>query len=172
MRYDILGQLQKPDGRVLCDIDSLPPAGIEVELVGNVTGRAELTHTGGDRVLARGSIAGRARLECSRCLKPFIWGFDIGFTENCALREIDDPEGYEASLDEEDAVPILDNETVDLSELVRQLITVELPYRPLCRSDCAGLCATCGADLNEGECGCPPKPTDPRWAKLQQLLDD
>ena len=42
------------------------------------------------------------------------------------------------------------------------------PMAPLCRDDCAGLCALCGADRNEGECGCVA-PRDPRWANLDVL---
>ena len=41
----------------------------------------------------------------------------------------------------------------------------------LCRDDCKGLCPRCGADLNEGPCGCKPE-KDPRLAVLEQLLDN
>ena len=53
-----------------------------------------------------------------------------------------------AQPDDEDAYP-LDDEQVDLFDLVRDAVVLELPLAPLCREDCAGLCATCGADRNE-----------------------
>jgi uncharacterized protein len=29
-----------------------------------------------------------------------------------------------------------------------------VPIAPHCREDCQGLCPRCGADLNQGPCGC------------------
>ncbi len=168
MRYQILGQLRKPSGRVVVEIDAPAPAGTGAELTGNVVGQAELTNTG-KTVTVRGRTAGEATLYCSRCLRDFPWRFDISFVEPCALRQIDDPEQYQVAEDEEEAIPILDADVVDLTELVRQLIAVEVPYRPLCRPDCAGLCPRCGADRNEGKCGCEDEAIDPRWAKLKPL---
>ncbi len=37
------------------------------------------------------------------------------------------------------------------------------------RKDCAGLCPTCGKNLNEGKCRCPKNKIDPRWSKLAEL---
>ena len=170
MRYNILTRLEKPNGQVRCEIDGAGPGGTGADLTGDVTGHVELTHTGGDDVVARGRVSGTADVECSRCVKAVPWRFDIEFVENCTLREIDDPEGYEMESDEEELVPILDDDVIDLTELVRQLIAVEVPYSPVCDPDCAGLCAACGADLNEADCGCPEKPIDPRWQKLKELL--
>jgi len=169
MRYQLLAQLRKPQGRVVVEIDAPAPSGTGADLVGNVVGQAELTNTG-KTVTARGHLAGEALLRCSRCLAEYPWPFEIDFVENCALRQIDDPEQYQAGLDEEDTVPILDEEIVDLAELVRQLIAVEVPFRPLCKPDCAGLCPRCGADLNQGPCGCAEDSVDPRWVQLRSLL--
>ncbi|HJN15417.1 MAG TPA: DUF177 domain-containing protein [Armatimonadota bacterium] len=169
MRYDKLGQLTK-HRHLTCAIDEPPPDGTGVEVVGHIVGEVELIHTGERDVVARGKITGEAVSECSRCVKSFAWPIEIDFTEDCTLREIDNPEGYEVAEDEEDLVPILDEDIIDLSELLRQLIGVEAPISPLCDEDCEGLCAACGADLNDGDCGCPDAPTDPRWDKLKQLL--
>jgi uncharacterized protein len=68
---------------------------------------------------------------------------------------------------DEDFYPIVD-ETIDLGPLVRDAIVLELPSAPLCRDDCAGLCPQCGANRNEGDCGCVA-PRDPRWANLDAL---
>ncbi len=60
------------------------------------------------------------------------------------------------------------DDAIDLGLLVRDAIVLELPMAPLCREDCAGLCPQCGADRNDGECGCVA-PADPRWANLDVL---
>jgi uncharacterized protein len=52
--------------------------------------------------------------------------------------------------------------------MIRDAIGVELPFSPLCREDCLGLCPVCGADRNSE--GCPGHvEVDPRWAALDPL---
>jgi uncharacterized protein len=48
---------------------------------------------------------------------------------------------------------------------------LSLPIKRLCDEQCKGLCQVCGADLNEGECGCVVEEIDPRLATLRDLLD-
>jgi len=47
---------------------------------------------------------------------------------------------------------------VELAPMLREHIILAAPMQPLCRDECAGLCARCGKDLNEGPCQCPPEP--------------
>ena len=49
---------------------------------------------------------------------------------------------------------------------------LDTPSTPVCRPDCAGLCPTCGIDLNDGQCECVGPPADPRWAALDILRSD
>jgi uncharacterized protein len=53
--------------------------------------------------------------------------------------------------------------------MVRDALLLDLPAKPLCRDDCAGLCATCGIDRNHGSCDCHTEELDPRWAALRSL---
>jgi uncharacterized protein len=64
-----------------------------------------------------------------------------------------------------------DGEQLDLGPMVRELVLMELPPAPLCRADCAGICAQCGADRNAAPCSCQPELVDPRWASLEQLRE-
>ncbi len=61
-----------------------------------------------------------------------------------------------------------ENEEVDLTPLFRDQMVLAVPFAPLCKEDCKGLCAQCGADRNHEPCDCKP-PVDPRWAALQNL---
>jgi uncharacterized protein len=45
-----------------------------------------------------------------------------------------------------------------------------MPLRVLCREDCAGLCPTCGTDLNHDTCSCVTETVDERWSALRDLL--
>ena len=44
---------------------------------------------------------------------------------------------------------------IELAPMLREHIILVSPMQPLCRENCAGLCARCGKDLNEGPCQCP-----------------
>jgi uncharacterized metal-binding protein YceD (DUF177 family) len=59
---------------------------------------------------------------------------------------------------------------IDLGEDVRQFAILALPQKMLCREECAGLCPSCGANLNRGPCGCSREEADPRWSDLRRLL--
>lgn len=61
--------------------------------------------------------------------------------------------------------------TIDIDELVRDDILLELPSKYLCSNECRGLCPKCGANLNEKTCGCTVKETDPRLEALKKLID-
>jgi uncharacterized protein len=62
-------------------------------------------------------------------------------------------------------------QTLDLRPAIREHWLLSAPAYALCKADCAGLCPTCGADLNAGACSCTP-PTDPRFDALRGAMDD
>ncbi len=103
--------------------------------------------------------------ECRRCLKP------VGGHLVAHVREVYRPRPPGEAPDEDEETYPLSGELLDLRPLVRDAILLELPIAPLCREDCAGLCPTCGADRNDGACGCPPAAADPRWAALDVLRE-
>ncbi len=108
-----------------------------------------------DGLLAGGSISAPWRADCQRCLGPAQGRIDFEFRE-LFERQPRDGESYR-----------LGQDSIDMEPLVREAIMLELPLVPLCREGCAGLCPTCGADLNQGPCGCLPPGVDPRWAALE-----
>ncbi len=60
---------------------------------------------------------------------------------------------------------------LDVAAWARDAMAEVVPMSVLCRDDCAGLCARCGADLNAGPCGCVDDDPDPRWAALAELRE-
>jgi len=71
--------------------------------------------------------------------------------------------------DNDDYVQVRDGK-LDLDAPICDEILLSFPMRILCRDDCRGLCAGCGADLNKEACRCTKKEVDPRLAKLAELL--
>jgi uncharacterized protein len=132
---------------------SVVPAGTEVECDVTLT-----PFEGG--VDVAGTVTAPWRGVCRRCAEPVAGELRIRVRERYADRPI-------ASAADEEIYP-LDDDGIDLAPLVRDSVVLELPAAPLCREDCAGLCPQCGANLNEGACGCVA-PRDPRWANLDVL---
>ena len=77
------------------------------------------------------------------------------------------------SLNEEDNDSYIEVQDyqLDLDELIRADILLELPTKFLCSPDCKGLCPKCGRNLNEGPCGCNTHQMDPRLEVLKKLID-
>jgi uncharacterized protein len=72
----------------------------------------------------------------------------------------------------DEALWIDEHHVLDLSEVIRQELSMVDSNEALCRPDCAGLCPRCGGNRDRGECQCDEAPVDPRWATLQILLSN
>ena len=112
-------------------------------------------------IYVSGKVQGRFAMRCARCLKEFVQGFEVQMAELVPR---------EASL--EDDYALASDLTLDPEPIVRDAVVLEMPFSPICRPDCLGLCEICGGDRNLGECP-GHEATDPRWAGLNALrLDD
>lgn len=121
------------------------------------------------QVDVNGKITGEIELECTRCLSPAAAPLDFPFKVTYVTEEnyTSDPE---AELRGEDLdVAIFDGEKIDLAEITREQILLNLPVRFLCRENCRGLCPKCGADKNTVNCNCEENEVDPRWSALKNI---
>ena len=103
----------------------------------SVTGELEVD---GEDVFVNGEISYSINTVCSRCLTPTVYEKVVPFDEKF-------------SPSDDEAYPYY-KETVDLTDMVNDKIILSLPYAVYCKDDCKGLCPTCGADLNKGQCDC------------------
>ena len=124
-----------------------------------------------EEITIEARLKAEIEMPCSRCLKEHRQRIDEAF-EVIYLPEPEEQDNVdEIELAETDLnVEFYADETIDLAELVREQLLVLLPIKPLCREDCAGLCPSCGQDLNEETCACPKDAIDPRLAVLGKLL--
>jgi uncharacterized protein len=132
-----------------------------------VRGDIRLTRT--DKgILAQGKLQTEIELTCSRCLSTFNCPLTLNIEEEY-FPTMDVLTGASLPLPEEPGSFTIDeHHIIDLTEAIRQYIMLVMPMKPLCDEGCAGLCPSCGHNLNQGRCECPPQ-TDPRWAKLSIL---
>jgi uncharacterized protein len=121
----------------------------------------------GQELFFQGHIAGGVIGHCARCLEEYT--FDLAKDFFIVLVPKADLPGEVELTGAELDLSFYDSDQVDLSPLVREQIILALPTRPLCREDCKGLCATCGANLNTQACSCAARSVDPRLAVLKTL---
>lgn len=112
-----------------------------------------------DGIVVSGRITAPWEAVCRRCLGPAS-----------GVMSVDVRELYQAHRSTDDAY-VIEGDQLDLGPMVRENLMLDLPLAPVCREACAGLCAVCGANLNEGDCGCDRTTLDPRWAALEALRD-
>lgn len=126
--------------------------------------RLESVHEG---VLVTGTVRGTAVGACVRCLDPIDHPVDATFQELYVWpdrarhhREVDAEHDEDEHRVEDDAI--------DLEPVLRDAVLPSLPFQPVCREDCPGLCSQCGARLADD-----PEHQhdviDPRWAALEAL---
>lgn len=99
---------------------------------------------------------------CDRCGKAFLQDKSVSYS--CMLAE-------ELQGEESDEIVLLEGGTVDVGELARTALILGMDTKTLCSEDCKGLCSRCGANLNDGPCGCR-RDGDPRLAVLARLLEN
>jgi len=124
----------------------------------------------GDCVKVRGHLEAACSLVCSRCTRLVPLTLEKDFSVDYWPELRTKKEGEELSLTYADLdVGFYRNEQLDLGAVVSEQIVLDVPMKVVCREDCRGLCSQCGADLNEGDCGCQLTPVDPRLAALADL---
>lgn len=120
-----------------------------------------------DGILVRGTVDVDLVMPCARCLTEITDEATLPITElfhDPRRMEVEDFTEGEDYLVESDLVHI------DIARALRDTISLAVPSRPLCTPDCAGLCATCGADRNVDDCGHGTESEpDPRWAPLAEV---
>ncbi len=132
-----------------------------------VWGKLEFVRTD-QGILVEGFLDAKSKTTCSRCLSVFDCQLSFRIEEEY-FPTVDVVSGVSLPSPGEPGVFTIDaNHILDLSEAARQYTLLTMPLKPLCQPDCAGLCPSCGHNLNEGKCSCPPSGHDPRWWKLEK----
>jgi len=110
-------------------------------------------------VCVSGTVGGRMVMRCARCLKEFDQDFDVRMDE-LFVRHAGPDDDY----------GLTEDLSLDPETMVRDAVVLAMPFSPLCKPGCLGLCERCGGDRNLGECTCSEPSTDPRWAGLDGLI--
>jgi uncharacterized protein len=150
------------EGKIyLDDLVEEEPNIVKLEPV-QVEGKASIFGSHLYQVTAKQKCVGK--LICARCLTAFPTSLEAKWQEKFTDKK-------ELACDtEEETIHFFSDGQINLDLFVREQLLIHLPYAPLCKPDCAGLCPVCGVNKNEKPCECNTQRIDPRLAKLQDLL--
>ena len=151
-------------------VEAGAPAGLGTAVIGVPEGSslvvdARLTSLE-DGVLARGRADVHVHGECVRCLRDLDEERTVTFDELYYL-----PEAARAAEDGEDVL-LVGEDSLDLEPALRDALVPALPFRPLCRPDCAGLCPEGGRRVDNLPADHRHDHPGPRWSALAALLPD
>ncbi len=121
-------------------------------------------------VLVTGSVHATATGACVRCLDPISHDVTGRFQELFAYA---DRNAHHQEVGDEDAaeVYLVEDGLLDLDPVLRDAVVPSLPFQPVCRPDCPGLCSECGMRLEEDPDHAHDV-IDPRWAALTDLASE
>jgi uncharacterized protein len=130
---------------------------------------AELAGGAPGEIRIRGRLETHLEVPCARCLEPVAQAvaatFDLVYRPVASIAREE-----EVHLSPEDAhVGFYPGDGLFLADVVAEQVTLAVPMKTLCRPDCRGLCAGCGANLNRENCRCGPRALDPRLAPLAEF---
>ncbi len=158
-------------------IRSKPGSEINVELeedIGSISGRqvtflkpvrlhGKMRNIDGD-LYFQGDAVVVMELICDRCLKPYQETLDL------VLDEIFYPEFKK--VDDIDFYKTYNGNQLEMDQMIHDGVLLKISMNSICQEDCLGLCAHCGADLNEGPCSCEVDEVDPRMEILKNLISE
>lgn len=149
------------DGELAADDPVLARAEPGLAVVAPVRVAGRLATAGEGKYYWRARLGTTVRVDCRRCLTPV----DVPVSASAGLVF-----AFEGEATEDDGCYIIPARArvLDLTEAAREELILAFPLFVECRPDCRGLCARCGANLNDGPCGCAPA-GDPRWDALRAL---
>jgi uncharacterized protein len=160
-------------------IPDIPQEGLDLDIEENIDSdiarspvRARLRiDKRGPEIMVKGDLMTEVNLSCSRCLKEFNARLTVPVDAVYhPLEELKDESHLNEVKTEELDLDFYSGEELDLLDLMKEQVELNLPMKPLCDEACRGICPKCGADLNVKSCTCSVKDRDPRFESLKKLL--
>ena len=156
-------------------LEPVAPEGLGTEMIGALPGStvvldATLTSMD-DGVLVSGRAVLDVHGQCVRCLTDLDERRTVTFDELYLLPEVVERQVAEGDEEAEDLF-VVGETSLDLEPALRDALVLDLPFQPLCRPDCPGLCPECGERLADLPVDHHHEVLDPRWSALAGLLAD
>lgn len=145
-------------------------------------------------VVVNGSVETSIQLLCSRCASPFQFGVSPHFSglfckdpvmagighlesQQGVVKPAGQNKGFARHAHDEEAgengqdldITYLSQDFIELGDVLTEQLQLQVPFQPLCKESCQGICSECGADLNAGRCACAKIMKQTPFAVLKNL---
>lgn len=138
-------------------------------LVSPVSAHLDIYKTGPE-VIINGRLVTELEFQCSRCLKNFNRHMDVNI--DLVYHPLEEITAERHALkDDEMETGFYTGAEIDLQDVLKEQILLNINMKPLCDDNCRGICPQCGNDLNKQGCSCEKKEVDPRFQVLKQFLE-
>lgn len=143
--------------------NSLMISGAEYDIVekSEVHFTAEITEF--NKALVKADFTMKAVAPCDRCLKEVEIPSEVSIEREIDFLQKDTASDLEQEL-------YINGYDLDIDQMVYEEVLIGFPMKVLCREDCRGICKVCGADLNNGDCGCDRTELDPRMSVIRDIF--
>ncbi|MBV8865715.1 MAG: DUF177 domain-containing protein [Acidobacteriaceae bacterium] len=167
-----LGELEQRTVRFEVDI---PPGDLDLESkirqssILHTQGTAQLLNASLGEIRVVGDLRVKVEGTCDRCTEAAGYRvenhFDLVYMPANYANSSSEEEVDEAAIE----VGYYEGNGLELKDVLREVVLLALPMRLVCSEGCKGICAVCGQNRNQIECGCRPEIADDRWSRLKSL---
>jgi len=166
VRKIVFAETWKPNGFDFADSGVIQQGPLTAQ------GVAELLSNTGGEVRVQGRVQANLETECDRCLGRASFPIDAAF--DLFYRPAAEAAGEEEAIDEGEAeMGFYELPGLELEDIIREQLLLQLPMQRVCSAECKGICPICGANRNDGVCKCAGQPGDhpgdDRWMALKDL---
>ena len=153
--------------KVAIDAESFVVNGCEYPISQKEDVEVRLTNLGQKKVLVEVKTNLTFSVPCDRCLENVTVPISID-----TAKEIDFSISEEQRTEDLDETNYVTGYDLDVDQLIYEEVLIGFPMKVLCNEECKGICKVCGANLNEGECGCDRTELDPRMSAIRDIFNN
>ena len=132
-------------------------------------GKAEMLHASLGEMRIQGRLTVKMEAPCDRCLEPAAVAvdreFDLTYAPAAQAQAGGEKEVEEAAVE----VGFYEGSGLELNDVLREVVLLDLPMQTVCREDCKGICPSCGGNRNQQMCDCHAERIDDRWNQLKKF---
>lgn len=144
------------------NIPELVDKGSDLSLVKDIEFDITLTKLLNE-IIVNGFLSFGIRGRCSRCLEDV--DINIKSDVNLVLTPKENDSSDIGDLDHE----FYEGDSIDLSNFLREIVAINIPFNFICSENCNGLCSSCGTNLNKERCKCEKDKNKSAFAVLKDI---
>jgi uncharacterized protein len=137
----------------------------------HAVGVAELVSLSLGEIRVKGNYSVVIECDCDRCLDPAEFPIEKQFDLFYHPESSQTTAGETHLAVDESEIGFYEGDGLELNEVLREQVLLDLPMQRVCKPDCKGVCPYCGQNRNTTNCNCQVATVDDRWSALKKLTE-